>query len=544
MSSSDTAGGDCRTRGQDGLSLRTRTAFAFLIAATAVSAAAFLALHFMLRNAAFRRIDRNVKFLFHERAAEYLTGRHYDGPRRSVPPENLPKKIRSAFSAAYPSAKIVECFSDDGKAFWFCAVDQDDSTVVAVCGVDPESLQTEKTHPADRISAISESLDEPNPGEGYGDLFHLLLSPDGSRVLAKSPMPEYILQSMIETGRENHDITGLRHLRLDGDTWAADTEPFFDGSIYVIFHRFDDASTKALLATAAATFAMLLGAGFFVAWRLAGSVVGGIDRVVKATHRASDGDYAIRIRHRSGEGAELGRLVDAMNEMLARTQGAIVELRELSDDMAHDLKTPLTRLLARAELAFLEKEHALPAGEVAEECSSMLDLVNALLDLSRAANGPRNSNGESADLAEVARRSTSLFSALAEDKHISLSANIPDSEVAVRAPLVHLQRIVANLLDNAIKFTPENGSASVTVRRLGRTSVLEVSNTGAGIAPEDLPHIFKRFWRSDSSRAIQGNGLGLALVKALAERAGGFASASSSPNRVVTVSVTFPDPTS
>ena len=513
---------------------------AFLPIAAAVSAAAFLSIAFLLRAAELRRIDRDLDFFVHERAAEYLIGGEYAGPKHAITAAQLPARALAEFKARHPEARIAEAFSDGKRSFWFCAAMPDGSAVVAECGPNPASFSSEIRPASNRVGAMAAAFAQEYHGEGYGDIFHLLLGPGGREVVAHSPMPEEILSRMVATGRAENDIRGLAHLRFGGETWAADTEPLFDGSVYVVFHRVDRSATRAILATGAAALTLLLLAGTVAAWRLAGSVTRGLDRVVEATRRARNGDYAARIAHRHGEGAEIDQLVDAVNEMLERTQGAINDLRELSDDMAHDLKTPLTRLLARAELAFYEKTSALPASDVAEDCRTMLDLVNALLDLSRAANGPRPAAGESADLADVARCSGVLFSSLAEDKRIALAVDIPERPVLVHARLVHLQRITANLLDNAIKFTPEGGRVSIAVLNDERQASLVVSDTGCGISEADMPKLFKRFWRSDASRAVQGNGLGLALVQAFATCCGGSVAVDSTPGKGATFTVRLP----
>ena len=500
---------------------------AFLATAAAIFALSLVALHALLRGAELRRIDRDVEFYVHERAAEYLIGGGYGGPKRAIPLSRLPLPVLAEFHARHPGAKIEEAFSDNGRDFWFCASTSDGAAIVAECGSGATSLSTRVLHPADRVDTMKAEFAEEYHGEGYGDLFHLLLAPGGGEVLAHSPMPEDLLAKMVATGREKADIHGLGHVHFDNGTWAVETEPFFDGSVYVLFHRIDRTVTRTFLATGALSLLLLMATGSFVAWRITSSVTRGLDRVVQASHRARDGDYAARIEHCPGEGAEIDRLVDSVNDMLSRTQGAIHDLKELSDDMAHDLKTPLTRLLARAELAFYEKSDMLPAGDVAEDCRAMLDMVNALLDLSRATNGPRPNPGDSADLAEVARSSVNLFSSLAEDKGVSIETDIPEGRLLVSAHIVHVQRIAANLIDNAIKFTNEGGTVTVSARKDGEMAKLTVADTGCGMAESELPNIFKRFWRSDASRAIAGNGLGLALVKAFAESCGGSVSVDS-----------------
>ena len=202
---------------------------AFLATAAAIFALSLVALHALLRGAELRRIDRDVEFYVHERAAEYLIGGGYGGPKRAIPLSRLPLPVLAEFHARHPGAKIEEAFSDNGRDFWFCASTSDGAAIVAECGSGATSLSTRVLHPADRVDTMKAEFAEEYHGEGYGDLFHLLLAPGGGEVLAHSPMPEDLLAKMVATGREKADIHGLGHVHFDNGTWAVETEPFFDG---------------------------------------------------------------------------------------------------------------------------------------------------------------------------------------------------------------------------------------------------------------------------------------------------------------------------
>ena len=211
----------------------------------------------------------------------------------------------------------------------------------------------------------------------------------------------------------------------------------------------------------------------------------------------------------------------AYRSIRRRHAKAMQELHDLSDDIAHDLRTPLARMHAQAELA---------AG-VAEETSSMLELINTMLDLSQTGARIERSPRMDVDLAAIVRQMTEFYASVAEDKGVAFVLDLPDGEIVRSAHKAKLQQLVGNLLDNAVKFTPSGGTVSVTLTKEPETGLarLAVSDTGIGISDEDKPNLFKRFGRSDASRSLSGNGLGLAVVKAIVTSYGGSVTCTSRP---------------
>ena len=234
----------------------------------------------------------------------------------------------------------------------------------------------------------------------------------------------------------------------------------------------------------------------------------------------------------------VGALVGFVSLFLAyrsirrRHAKAMQELHDLSDDIAHDLRTPLARMHAQAELAAMGDVSAaeLAAG-VAEETSSMLELINTMLDLSQTGARIERSPRMDVDLAAIVRQMTEFYASVAEDKGVAFVLDLPDGEIVRSAHKAKLQQLVGNLLDNAVKFTPAGGTVSVTLTKEPETGLarLAVSDTGIGISDEDKPNLFKRFWRSDASRSLPGNGLGLAVVKAIVTSYGGSVTCTSRP---------------
>ena len=211
---------------------------------------------------------------------------------------------------------------------------------------------------------------------------------------------------------------------------------------------------------------------------------------------------------------------------------AMQELHDLSDDIAHDLRTPLARMHAQAELAAMGEVSAqeLAAG-VAEETTSMLELINTMLDLSQTGARIERSPRTDVDLAAIVRQMTEFYASVAEDKRVAFVLDLPEGEIVRSAHKAKLQQLVGNLLDNAVKFTPAGGTVSVTLSKEPDTGLarLAVSDTGIGISEADQPNLFKRFWRSDASRSLPGNGLGLAVVKAIVTSYGGSVTCTSRP---------------
>ena len=222
----------------------------------------------------------------------------------------------------------------------------------------------------------------------------------------------------------------------------------------------------------------------------------------------------------------------AYRSIRRRHAKAMQELHDLSDDIAHDLRTPLARMHAQAELAAMGEVSAeeLAAG-VAEETSSMLELINTMLDLSQTGARIERSPRMDVDLAAIVRQMTEFYASVAEDKGVAFVLDLPDGEIVRSAHKAKLQQLVGNLLDNAVKFTPSGGTVSVTLTKEPETGLarLAVSDTGIGISDEDKPNLFKRFWRSDASRSLPGNGLGLAVVKAIVTSYGGNITCTSRP---------------
>jgi heavy metal sensor kinase len=237
---------------------------------------------------------------------------------------------------------------------------------------------------------------------------------------------------------------------------------------------------------------------------------------------------------RSGD--ELERLSVSLNHMIARLEEAIHGSKQFVADASHELRTPLT--VMRGELESLAQDRQLQGetrealGSVLEEVDRLGEIVEGLFALSRLDAGEAHSEWVRFDLAALVGSTAEQMNLLAEDKQVRLTTAV-SAPVFVEGDRARLKQVVVNLLDNAIKYTPAGGSVALSVQRDGPLAVFEVSDTGAGIPAEALPHVFRRFYRVDDSRSREGGGagLGLSIVKSICAAHGASVEVASVPGR-------------
>jgi heavy metal sensor kinase len=233
-----------------------------------------------------------------------------------------------------------------------------------------------------------------------------------------------------------------------------------------------------------------------------------------------------------GTGDEIERLSATLNGMIARLEASFRQMNQFTADASHDLRTPLTVLRGELEVA-LRRSEINPAGReiigsVLEETEKLSKTVESLMVLSRLDSGEMKTELTGFDLAKLCAETVEQMSLLAEDKGLKIECSSSEN-IEVTADPLRIRQILINLVDNAIKYTPDGGKIDVRASRSNGRAVIEVYDTGHGIPAEALPLIFNRFYRVDKARSREtgGSGLGLAIAKSICELHGGHISVES-----------------
>jgi signal transduction histidine kinase len=270
----------------------------------------------------------------------------------------------------------------------------------------------------------------------------------------------------------------------------------------------------------ASVLAVLLAGG--AGWLASKRITRPAGDMIAVTRRMAAGDLSARAGDLPTR--EFGALGQAFNHMAARIEETVVALRRFAADAAHELKTPLTTLRINLELA--QPDEFVQRAQV--QIGRLENLMNGLLDLSRLEGGEENLS-VSLDLVALARETSEVFAARAEQAGVDFELDLPDTPVRVLGDPTRLVQALSNLLDNAVKFTPAGGRIRMGLAVEGDLVCLRVEDSGIGILPEDLPGLFERFHRGRNAGAYPGSGLGLAVVQAIAEHNGGRVSVESEP---------------
>ena len=273
------------------------------------------------------------------------------------------------------------------------------------------------------------------------------------------------------------------------------------------------ARTLALAIVPIAILAML---GGMLIWRIRERRLRAVER---ACHKIIGGDFKMRLptSQRIGEFRVISLTI---NQMLDEVERLMIELRSAGDAMAHDLRTPLTRLRARLS-RIAEGDVGLPANKGAfasltYEVDQLIGIIQAILRLGSIESGQRQAHFSALDVGLIVEAAADVFAPLAEDKRVSLECKI-DPNLWVNGDRELLFEMVANLLDNAVKFTPEGGRVELRARRSANGVEVTITDSGPGIAAHERMAVLRRFHRGDLSRGVPGNGLGLSIVSAVAK---------------------------
>lgn len=402
------------------------------------------------------------------------------------------------------------------------------------------------------LEALRDRVDV-DPAPDGGTLFVRVIAPGGASTFVAVPPswvdPKGVLR-IVPFGWMGWRTEETHSVRIPQDAardYMVASRMLADGHLLQVARRTD--SQSVLLAplrrdfvrigTAALLLSLVIGT--WVAWRATRPL-----RAMANTARriVEQDDMEARVPSLAGAG-ELALLSRQLNALLDKNAEHVRVLRETLDNLAHDLRTPLTRLRGTAEMAMQhgteQSEERQALANVLDESDRVLHLLETLLDVSVAEAGAFAIRREALDLRAAAERAVALFSEVAEERRIRLDL-APGTAVPVVGDAVRLGQAISNLLDNALKYTPEGGTVEVTAESTGGAALLRVDDSGPGVPAAERTAIWRRLYRGDASRSQRGLGLGLTLVRAIAEAHGGTASVTDRPGGGARFELRLPTP--
>jgi len=280
-----------------------------------------------------------------------------------------------------------------------------------------------------------------------------------------------------------------------------------------------------------------------VGWLLAGRALAPVTSVAHVARRITGSNLSVQIQTR-GSGDELDDLIEAFNKMTERLKHSFDKVRQFSTDVSHELRTPLTGIRGQLEVALFTAETPEQYREAMmnalQDVEKLSNMVRALLLLSQAETGQLALQMAVMDLRPVVKGIVEQYQLPAEDEQVTLSCAAARS-CYVKADKTQMERMVSNLVSNAIKYTQPGGRVDVDLECVDGAARLSVQDTGIGIPPEDLPHIFDRFYRAKGGRAKkEGLGLGLSFVGWIVNAHEGRIEVDSTPGKGTRFTVTLP----
>lgn len=499
-------------------SLKTRVSFSYALLFLISCSAILLLIFFLLQYDFYRRTELRLQHIADHSKKVYVIGKSLQMYNEILPAEIYPEQdlqiLRNQFndvqiiyigSRHIPVAKnqirkIHTVFAVHNSRYYEMRINDHDRSVYSkLINTDNNKFQLQTYFSRLLVSSGQENL--------FITLFNrndTILLHAGKNVLSAA------------------QIKGLRQkdsLQVT-DNFACKAFPFSDGRWLLIginVRPYQQLHTIAGLAGSVILF-LIAAAGAVSAWLLTRRFIRGINRTTLAMHKISSGNYSYRVRALHSEDKEIRELVQTFNNMNERTESLLQELKMVTDNVAHDLRTPLTRISGMTEMLLSDRD--LPEKvrndcvSIAEEVNRLKNVVNTMMDISRTNSRPGEIIKQRVDLVSLLGDLCEFFEPVFEDKGLKFYLALPEYPIYIMADKNLLQRLLSNLMENALKFT-EQGFTAVSLKQDGEQLYLRIADSGCGISRKDLQFIFNRFFRSDASRHLQGNGLGLALVRAI-----------------------------
>lgn len=286
---------------------------------------------------------------------------------------------------------------------------------------------------------------------------------------------------------------------------------------------------------------LVLVIGLAVGWWLAGRVINPINEISAAAVKIAAGDLSQRI-DLADTSNELGRLGTVLNSTFDRLGTALEEQKQFTADAAHELRTPVSVVLTQTQTALTRERTAGEYRETVESCQRaaqrMRRLIESLLELARLDAGQETMKRERVELAQSAADCVRLVKPLADERKVKIHSTVPALKCIGDAE--RIGQVITNLLTNAVNYNLENGDVRISGEAKNGSAVITVTDTGQGIPAEDLPHVFKRFYRAEKSRTTGRTGLGLSISKAIIDAHGGTLEVASELGKGTTFTIRLP----
>lgn len=288
--------------------------------------------------------------------------------------------------------------------------------------------------------------------------------------------------------------------------------------------------------------ALILSVG--MGWFIAGRSLRPVDVITRSARQITASNLGLRLPVPPSDD-EIARLTETLNDMIARLETSFAQIRQFTSDASHELKTPLAILMGELEVALRrpmrEDEYRATLASCLEEVERLTHVVQGLLELSRAETGQVIIDRAPIRFSSLVADVCDDVMLMAETKHIDVTTHIEPS-IAVTGDRVRLHQALLNVIENAVKYTPDNGSVRVELSVVEGRARLVVADSGVGIPTDQLPFIYDRFFRVDKARSknIHGTGLGLSIVKWIVDAHEGTIEAMSAEGKGTTMIVTFP----
>lgn len=401
--------------------------------------------------------------------------------------------------------------------------------------------ELEDLYKEEGLEALHEDIFE----DEYESLFHRVISKQGETVILRIPpdWEEFNIEELDSV--KNPEEKDWVFLKGEEEEFEIKSRMLFDGSIIQlgqITEEREDLLGKIRKVYLFAIIPIILLAyigGVFIADR----ALNPIRQVINTLNRIAESarvNERVPVHHTDRLNKEL---VTLFNKMLDKIEDLINGMRNVLDNVAHDLKTPMTRLRGTAEVALQSEknEHDLreALSDCVEESERILITLNTLMDVSEAETGALKLNPIKINITELIDEVVELYNYVGQEKGVSINKGYP-SELYLTADRNWIRQVLANLLDNAIKYTPSGGKIDIGAQQKEKKVIITVKDTGVGIPKEELHNIWERLYRGDESRSQRGLGLGLSLVRAIVGAHRGYIEVSSEPGVGSAFSVYLP----